>query len=752
MALIRVQGLSLASLAGKTLNEISKLVDFTINIEKNTYKDKYFHPDNIIEINDNRLTKFNSRLSTKTKIEPKGQFHQQQVHYKQVPQGQMHHQGVPQEPIHYRQVNQGSYQHQQATQGQFNYHGVPQGPYHPQQASQGQLNYHGVPQSPYQPQQASQGQLNYHGVPQSQAPQGPYQPQQASQGQFNYHGVPQGDINFHGVPQGPYQQDQRPRPKWLEPETAPERSQAPNSSQAPSTDQAPSSDQSARGRFHQDLDDYSFISQQSTERPYKANVLPWSPEANPVNQAVLNFLKNKYTNTSQHYSRTNLNIRSYGTQLLLETISNDIKLTQTLQEIFPDFWTEILTLSFYLISENNYLRYCSDWLEHVNGMLSGTELTINKIEKVLTYITEDKRLKFFAKWAETLGDTDYIAYNIDSVISDNSSIDNIFLDYGKLDLESTQVNLAVILGEKSRLPISTYAYNGQPADAASFFANVAPIDYLNPSSTLSYAFDKSFYTTSNLNEIINNSKNNDFLIQIPLNNELSDFLIRQCSNNIYIENYNFRNNKILFSFCIDVKWEDSHDLKIYIFLDEKSSLIAEKDLYQELFMFKTDAESIEKQHTAIENTNFFHLNDSDLLASLELKHKNVINKYKNSGWFLVLSNRNTDLSYILDTYYLKQFINKYVTTNKNNLNIYNLYTNTNSYNNKKIFIGFISLILHIHMQNILYKNSLDKNTTVNKMIKDFNMLKSVVTDDKIMYSRLSPHHKAIFRAFNIGID
>ncbi|MDR2378723.1 MAG: hypothetical protein LBD70_04775, partial [Bifidobacteriaceae bacterium] len=116
---------------------------------------------------------------------------------------------------------------------------------------------------------------------------------------------------------------------------------------------------------------------------------------------AVDFLKAKNLGRAAErvYLEQNYVVKSFGTQLLLEHISADLGLTALLRQVFPDIWTEILTLAFYLISENDYLRYCSDWLDNVEGLLPSESLSIGRIEQVLASITESRRLDFFRRWA-----------------------------------------------------------------------------------------------------------------------------------------------------------------------------------------------------------------------------------------------------------------------------------------------------------------------------------------------------------------
>jgi hypothetical protein len=87
---------------------------------------------------------------------------------------------------------------------------------------------------------------------------------------------------------------------------------------------------------------------------------------NPNNGSVKNlngiYLGSKFIDSTKfNYSALNdisdecnitlkddLEIKTYGTQFLLEHISNSIGLTDIIKDVFPDKWKELLTLSFYL--------------------------------------------------------------------------------------------------------------------------------------------------------------------------------------------------------------------------------------------------------------------------------------------------------------------------------------------------------------------------------------------------------------------
>ena len=71
--------------------------------------------------------------------------------------------------------------------------------------------------------------------------------------------------------------------------------------------------------------------------------------------------------------------QDYGSTYLLDKISENIKLKEILQRVFPDKYNEILSLAYYSICENKALYYYEEWKE-LNYFEKNNEETLNSKE------------------------------------------------------------------------------------------------------------------------------------------------------------------------------------------------------------------------------------------------------------------------------------------------------------------------------------------------------------------------------------
>jgi len=189
-------------------------------------------------------------------------------------------------------------------------------------------------------------------------------------------------------------------------------------------------------------------------------------------------------------------IKEYGTFYLLDEISKQIGLTQTLSTAIPDCVNEILNLAFYIVASGEPALYCEDWL-YKTEHYPGKSLSSQRISELLLSLGAGERNAFFEIWSEHRHENEYIALDITSISTYSGQINDAEWGYNRDREKLPQVNVCLLLGEKSRLPILQVVYNGSIKDVSTLKKTLQLASNLNLDN-MSIVMDKGFASTKNI--------------------------------------------------------------------------------------------------------------------------------------------------------------------------------------------------------------------------------------------------------------
>ena len=193
-------------------------------------------------------------------------------------------------------------------------------------------------------------------------------------------------------------------------------------------------------------------------------------------------------------------------------------------------------------------------------------------------INESGKNNFFKLQAEQLKEDEYWAYDTTSISSYSKAINQMRYGYNKENDTLAQINLAILYGEKSRLP---------------FYYRVLPGNIVDVSTV------RRFYSKNNIDELMNNkfkfivgTKSSSKIIKERIE-KVKD--IKKFTN--YIAEYNIYGKKEILMWD-DTDKENKKYLYLYVFFDDEKALKEDKDFTEYLIKLKTDSMS------------FFHMYNS----------------------------------------------------------------------------------------------------------------------------------------------
>jgi transposase len=365
-------------------------------------------------------------------------------------------------------------------------------------------------------------------------------------------------------------------------------------------------------------------------------------------------------------------------------------------------------------------------------------------------------MSFFEHWGEYRCENEYIALDITSISTYSELINAAEWGYNRDKEKLAQVNICMLLGEKSRLPILQMVYSGSLKDVSTLRTTLqvaANFDLTN----MSVVMDKGFASAKNINGMLSKASATRFLVALPFTMAFAKNQVTSEAKDIdCVENTITAGSDILRGITKRRTWSTKHDVYAHVYLNPDTALQAKNKLYakiQELIsQVKLDPDG-NLNHLDVKKYLIVRKSDkSGTGYTINIRHDVISNELANTGWLIIISNHVDNAEDAIRIYRDKDVVEKGFLRMKNCLDLARLRVHSDNAMQNKIFIGFIALIVTAHVHKIMSENRMYNTWTMKKLIKTLERLKvHHIKSDRIV-SPLTKEQKKIFKAFNLKWD
>jgi transposase len=448
---------------------------------------------------------------------------------------------------------------------------------------------------------------------------------------------------------------------------------------------------------------------------------------------------------------------SFGKTYFSYYIAESIGLLKILKESFPYTWQKIFTIASFLLFEDKSIMDCDDFVVDNLTFKVGT-LSSQRTSELLFKINERETHDFFNAWYKIIREKEYIAFDSTSIPS--YSENNEIAEYGKAksNPDLKQVNLCLLCGEQSKLPVYQAVYEGSINDVSIFLDIIKQFEVIVGTSDILIVNDKGFFSKKNVLDIVNKT-DVKFLLAVPFSNKPSIDIVNELTGSDLLKSPSSlinTNHESIRGITQIRTWFKSHQFYTHILYDgikhhqEETSLIEDlKDIKDSYLNGKL---SINQQNKF---NKYFIINKKVPKNSREyiIDNFEAIQQYlSHKGWLILISNHVTDAQEAYDLYINKDCIEKAFEQYKQNLNLQRFYTSNTKRITNKAFVAFIALILNSHVHRIMTNKNLYRKYTRNRMFSQINRMNVFLdTDGKYYIHTLTKSQKDILEAFDLPI-
>ncbi|AIL32227.1 IS1634 family transposase [Basilea psittacipulmonis] len=431
-------------------------------------------------------------------------------------------------------------------------------------------------------------------------------------------------------------------------------------------------------------------------------------------------------------------------------IFRQLGISDILLNIFGDEGELISHLAGYMVPEGNVMEGFKDWAQD-HRIPERFQKNSQRLSEFFEGIMPVDIEEFKNKWSNSkCFNSAFYAYDVTSISSYSENIDELELGYNRDKELLRQINLSVLLDRNVHLPLLYDWYSGSLNDKTYLpYAIEMMQDTID--KKISLVMDQGFHRSETFKDL--ERRGIEFLTLLPSNLKTYDDLIDKC-NAIGFKHVDRLSNPQKRAKTLDITLQG---LKL------KAHVIKDQDLFnQQLVSFYNDLDRKEQELKLLQKTKklvrpgltaLFNVTQSkDLDLAYEPNNEAIDLAISRLGFIVLITNHpSLDAETALHVYRKKGLIEKAFDNLKNGLDFSRLRVHSGDRVEGKLFIGFIALILRMHMIHCLSSHELTKNIGLKRSIKELKKINTYKGKLRSTTAPLTKMQKNILTALNITL-
>lgn len=415
-----------------------------------------------------------------------------------------------------------------------------------------------------------------------------------------------------------------------------------------------------------------------------------------------------------------------GPSLILDELSKRIGVAKLLKAAFPDYYAQILTMAYYLACQGGPLSQCEAWTK-THEHPAKKPLTSQRISEILSTISTSEKQSFLSSWMDKILEDEFLCYDITSISSYSEFNDYIRWGHNRDKEQLPQLNLAMLFGQKSKLPAYYHRIPGNITDVQTVHNLLATFKKLDIKN-LHYVLDKGFYSKKNVDELL--ERKDHFTLSVPLNNLWVQRTIDEIIDTIQgPEHYRIIDDEVLYVHSRLYPWgDDRRRCYLHLYYNAEMKAHAVDRFSRELIAYKEELETgkLKAEHKELYDT-FFIITRTPVRGMKVLYNKEAVNQYikRYAGFQALFTTRFKDPLEALQVYRDKDVVEKCFDDLKNGLDMKRLRMHTIETVDGRLFVQFIALLFISALRKEMRESRLIEKYTVRELLLEMDPLTKI---------------------------
>jgi len=443
-----------------------------------------------------------------------------------------------------------------------------------------------------------------------------------------------------------------------------------------------------------------------------------------------------------------------GPTHVLDQFDKQLEVSKLLKKCCPNHYEKIKAMAYYLVIKGGALSHCETWCKSYFPELAN-ELSSQRIAEILQDIGMDVKQTFFKDWLNSMPENDYYCYDITSISSYAEHNEYIRYGYNRDKDKLAQLNLAIVFGQKSGVPVYYNPLAGNITDVTTLNNLIQTMGMISDKK-LHYVMDRGFYSKTNIDNLFSNRTK--FITAVPLNNKW----LQSAIDDIHLEvsspdNYRRTGQDTVYVHSRLHPW-GTERYRCYLHLYYNPYVrAADIDKFNaKLIQCKAEleAEKPKKEHQEYYET-FFIVKTTPKRGTTVSYNKETVSTYINryTGFYAILTNSIKNPVEALYVYRNKDVVEKCFDDLKNQLDMKRLRMHSSRTVEAKLFIQFIALIYTSALRNAIKSTDLDGKYTVRELLNEMSNITKITYSGKYgsIITEISKSQREIVQALQISI-
>lgn len=423
----------------------------------------------------------------------------------------------------------------------------------------------------------------------------------------------------------------------------------------------------------------------------------------------------------------------YGATYLLDRISEKTGIASDLGKCFGSLAAQLLSIAYYLVIEEGLPMYRFHKWGITHRYPYGKDIPSQRSSELFGLITEEAKMNYFRYQAKRHGLKEYLAFDTTSISSYSSLIKQARYGKNKEGDRLPQINLALLCGEESMLPVYYRKLAGNITDVRMIENLIKDVDFLKLNK-LKLVLDRGFYSEKNINDLMRH--HHKFLIGAKTSLKIVSSRLDSIRDD-FVTRFNYNSELKLYVMTFTEVWDYTEEKprsgeiitgkrRIYLHFyyndqkaaDDKARFNAMLDRLENNLVNGTTEPADEKLYQ-----KYFVIKETPVRGKTYSFKEDAIRKAeKDYGYFVLMTNGIKDPMEAIRIYRLRDLIEKSFGNLKERLSMRRMSVASEENFEGKLFVQFVALQLMSYIKRQMDENGLFSDHTMQSLLDELDVI------------------------------
>ena len=451
----------------------------------------------------------------------------------------------------------------------------------------------------------------------------------------------------------------------------------------------------------------------------------------------------------------------YGATYLLDQICTNTGIAADLGKCFGSLAGQILSIAYYLVIEEGQPMYRFHKWGVTHRHPFGKDIPSQRSSELFGLIAEEAKMDYFRRQAKRHGVNEYLAFDTTSISSYSQLIKQAKYGKNKEGDSLPQINLALLYGEESMLPVYYRKLAGNITDVKTIENLLKDVDFLKLDK-IKLVMDRGFYSEKNINDLM--KRHHKFLIGAKTSLKLVSNRLDKIRDD-FVTRLNYNSELKLYIMSFMEEWDYTEEKprsgevitdkrRVYLHFyyndqkatDDKARFNAMLDRLENNLVNGTPDPADEKLYQ-----KYFVIKETPVRGKTYCFKEDAIRKAeKNYGYFVLMTNGIKDPVEAIRIYRLKDLIEKSFGNLKERLSMRRMSVASEENFEGKLFVQFVALQLVSYIKKQMDEHGLFSTYTIPSLLDELDVIEYYQQPGKAHHlSEITQKQRDLYEMMNV---